>query len=233
MAEYFRLAVKCLHKTAHAAGNVWPEIKTEEIWAGYRGGIPGGWELPQKMRRSLEKIGPRAAARCAGRELALHYELALNPVYPMPHAERVLRSLVSGGIRLGIISNAQFYSPLLFNAFFGESPAEMGFCPELLIYSFEEGEAKPSPRLFNMARERLAEQNIKPEETLYIGNDMRNDIIPATEAGFKAALFAGDRRSLRLRKGDPACAERKPTVVIKGLETLVLDHLKTDNKNND
>ena len=204
METYFRQEVKRRHETARAAGIDWPEVKAEEIWAAYKGNLPDA----------------RIASPYSGRELALRYELEINPVYPMPYAKEVLHSLVSGGRKLGIISNAQFYTPLLFNAFFNASPRELGFDPELCIYSFEEGEAKPSPRLFTKARELLIRQNIQPEETLYIGNDMRNDIIPAAAAGFATALFAGDRRSLRLRESDPACAGKKPSMVIKDLRAI-------------
>ena len=227
MKEYFRQAVIHYHEKAKTAGTSFPEVNVEEIWASYEGPIPSGWELPQKIRIILEKIGPRAARRYAGRELALHFELACNPVYPMPEAEKTLRSLVTGGKKLGIISNAQFYTPLLFNAFFNASPSELGFDPELLIYSFEEKEAKPSFRLFAKARTILEKQNIAAGETLYIGNDMRNDIIPAAEAGFVTALFAGDSRSLRLREGE--CAGKKPDMVLSDLKTLGRGLSDTDN----
>ena len=217
MEEYFQAAVKRWHGRAKAEGVSWPEVRVEEIWAGYGGKVPAGWKLPLQ-----EPMRPG--------ELALRFELALNPVYPMPRAKETLCSLVSGGLKLGIISNAQFYSPLLFNAFFEASPAEIGFDPELLIYSFQEGEAKPSPRLFSGARERLAGRHISPGETFYIGNDMRNDIIPAAWAGFVTALFAGDSRSLRLRRDDPACAGVKPDLVLKDLSCV--KPFKTDNNTN-
>ena len=220
LKEYFQKEVRRRHEKAKAAGIAWPEVKAEEIWADYTGRIPDTWELPERMRRLLEKIGKKTGKRCIGRELALRFELAVNPVFPMPHAEEMLRKLVANGLKLGIISNAQFYTPLLFNTFFNASPAEMGFDPGLLIYSFEEGEAKPSPRLFAKARELLARQNITPKETLYIGNDMRNDIVPAAEAGFVTALFAGDSRSLRLREKDTACTGKKPNFVVTDLRLL-------------
>ncbi|MDZ7774545.1 MAG: HAD hydrolase-like protein [Bacteroidales bacterium] len=41
---------------------------------------------------------------------------------------------------------------------------------------------------------------LEPQEALFIGNDMLNDVYAANKAGFKTALFAGDKRSLRWRK---------------------------------
>ncbi|MDR2663091.1 MAG: HAD family hydrolase [Treponema sp.] len=203
MGTYFRQAVGERHRAARDAGTAWPEVAVEEIWAEYRGVFPGG------------------KAGMSPRELALRYELAVNPVYPMPHALETLTALARRGLTLGIISNAQFFSPLLFDAFFGAPPEKLGFDPDLLVYSFREGEAKPSSRLFSKARELLVRRGIKAAETLYAGNDMRNDMVPAADAGFTAALFAGDRRSLRLRQDDPACAGRRPLLVLKDLQELL------------
>ena len=50
---------------------------------------------------------------------------------------------------------------------------------------------------------------------------MRNDIYPAHAIGFQTALFAGDRRSLRLRADDARCADLKPDLVLTDLEQLI------------
>jgi len=53
---------------------------------------------------------------------------------------------------------------------------------------------------------------------------MLNDIYPAQKVGFQTALFAGDKRSLRLRNDDPRCKNLKPDLVITDLIQL-LDHI--------
>jgi putative hydrolase of the HAD superfamily len=123
---------------------------------------------------------------------------------------------------LGIISNAQFYTPLLFEAFFGALPEKIGFDPELLMYSFEMGEAKPSSRLFNKAASVLAGRGINARNCLFVGNDMFTDIWGAQSAfsegeGFQTALFAGDGRSLRLREADKRIGNCRPSLVIRHL----------------
>jgi putative hydrolase of the HAD superfamily len=199
MGDYFRRMVNQYHEKAKAAGTAWPEVCADAIWAQYKGKLPPLWGKPKN-----------------GREIAVRYELAVNPVYPMPHALETINALALKGITLGIISNAQFYTPLLFDAFFNKSPPELGFDPALLVYSYKEREAKPSLRLFEMAKTRLVKKKIAPEDTLYIGNDMRNDIDPAAKAGFRTALFAGDRRSLRVREQKTA-----PDFIIKDLQALI------------
>jgi putative hydrolase of the HAD superfamily len=207
LTAYFRSAVAAFHERAKAAGTAFPEVRVEEIWAAYGGPLPAAWG-------DLPKDGASRA-----REIALRYELAVNPAYPMPDALETINALRGRGIVLGIISNAQFFSPLLFDAFFGKTPEELGFDPGLFAWSYEKGEAKPSPRLFETAKTRLAELGIAESETLYTGNDMRNDIIPAAEAGLTTALFAGDARSLRLRDAVPQM--NRPAFIARDLSAIV------------
>jgi len=79
----------------------------------------------------------------------------------MPVLRGVLRGLHRQGLLLGILSNAQFYTPLLFECFLGAGAREMGFREELILYSCELGLAKPSSRLFEIARERLAAAGVR------------------------------------------------------------------------
>jgi putative hydrolase of the HAD superfamily len=122
---------------------------------------------------------------------------------------------------MGIISNAQFYTPLLFQWFLRKELDDLGFNHELLFFSYRFGYAKPSQLLFTMARERLEAWGILPGQVLYVGNDILNDILPAQNTGFHTALFAGDARSLRMREDDPHCTHTRPDLVITDLIQLI------------
>ena len=154
------------------------------------------------------------------RRFAVEYEMIVNPVYPMPHLDETLRILNKGNIPLGIISNAQFFTPQLFNLFCNALPEKLGFDPNLIFYSYTYGYAKPSLFLFEQAAAALTRTGISPENVLYVGNDMLNDIYTAHTIGFQTCLFAGDSRSLRLREDHPDCASLKPDVIIKELNQL-------------
>jgi putative hydrolase of the HAD superfamily len=206
LKDYFRRAVMKIHMEKYA-NTPYPEVRVEEIWAAF---------LAEHSIEDEEKTDPAEAAA----ELALRYELAANPVYPMEGALETLETLRDRGFRLGLISNAQFYTPLLFEAFFGASPEALGFDPESLIYSYELGEAKPSPALFAPVLQKLAGLGQNPETCLYVGNDMLNDIFAAAASGFKTLLFAGDRRSLRLREGNKLCGSTRPDGVIRRLANI-------------
>jgi putative hydrolase of the HAD superfamily len=203
LREYFQNGVRDFHR--EQAGKVeFPELRVEELWA-----------------RFLRDRGAGSGLARKSRELALRYELAVNPVWPMPGAAEALRGLAKNPGVLGIVSNAQFYTPLLFEAFFGGPPAALGFDPALLIYSFKAGEAKPAAGLFRRAADRLAELGAMPEHCLYVGNDMLKDVYGAAQAGFMTALFAGDGRSLRIREGDERVRGLRPSRIIRNLAELV------------
>ncbi|MGD9151303.1 MAG: HAD hydrolase-like protein, partial [Desulfobacterales bacterium] len=122
---------------------------------------------------------------------------------------------------MGLISNAQFFTPLLFEWFLGADVSTLGFSPELTILSYQKGYAKPSPILFETAASAIAAKGIASSATLVVGNDMLNDIYPAKQMGFQTALFAGDARSLRLRKDDPRCRDLSANMVLTDLVQLI------------
>jgi putative hydrolase of the HAD superfamily len=190
------------HAILRSKGIDFPEIRVEEIWKTILG--------KANMKNVLD--------------FSVEYEMCVNPVYPMPNAMKVIDYCHDKNIRMGIISNAQFYTPRLFNIFFNADLASLGFDRDLIFFSYQLGYAKPSSYLFQQAVLKLAPKKISPESVIYVGNDMLNDIYPAEKAGFQTALFAGDKRSFRLRKDDPRCKNLKPDLVITDLIQL-LDHI--------
>lgn len=147
-------------------------------------------------------------------QFAIAFECRINPVWEMPGAFRVLKHLKASKVILGIISNAQFYTPLLMEHCFQQSLDSLGFDPEFSFWSYEHLRGKPSRQLFNAAHQKALDQGIQPIEILMIGNDQRNDIMVPLELGWTTILFAGDKRSLRWRKDDPECAKIRPQGIL-------------------
>jgi putative hydrolase of the HAD superfamily len=195
----FFTAIENAHAISRKKGIDYPEVAIDIIWQ-----TVTGFE-------DLERV----------REFSVEYEIMVNPVGPMPHLDQTLAACRTAGVVMGIISNAQFYTPLLFDWFLDAAPVDLGFSEDLLLYSWQFGLAKPSKELFQTAARRLAARGIKPHKTIYIGNDMLNDILPAQTTGFRTALFAGDKRSLRLRRDNPRCSNLKPDMVLTDLVQLV------------
>ena len=191
-------AIQKEHERLRAGGVDYPEVIVENIWKAVLG-------------YSSEE---------EARAFAVSYESMFNPVWPMPNLPELLDSLQSMKLVMGIVSNAQFFTPLLFDAFVGSTPAEIGFTDELALYSYVYGFAKPSTFLFEKAQQRLTMRGINASETLFVGNDMLNDVYAAKKAGFQTALFAGDKRSLRLRAEDQRCSVLTPDLTVIDLLQL-------------
>lgn len=179
--EVYHATLREHQEKRRADGVDYPEVEIRAVWSEVVGRL-GGEGLDEE----------------AIEELALHHECLVNPVWPMPHAREALSALATSGRRLGILSNAQFYTAPAMEALFESTLDELGFDPVLRVFSFEELEGKPSLRLFETMRERLAGVGIAPERVFFLGNDFAKDVLPARAVGFRAGLFAGDARSLRL-----------------------------------
>ncbi len=198
--------IRAEHERLHKKGILYPEIRVEEIWSRVLETLDReGFSVRESIR-----VDPLLSYR-----LSVEYEARANPVSPMPGMVDAISPLVERATPVGIVSNAQFFTPLLFDAYTGNHIEEHGFRRELCVFSFSLREAKPSPRLFTPVLVKLSEKHgIVPEETVYIGNDMLNDISTSKRAGCRAILFAGDRRSLRLRKEHDDCRDVRPDAVI-------------------
>ena len=84
-------------------------------------------------------------------KIATAYEARANPTWPMPGAAELLVELKSAGKILGIVSNAQVFTPALIENLCGTmSLQEAGFDLDLSLFSNRFRQSKPGPRLFDV-----------------------------------------------------------------------------------
>lgn len=99
------------HASMKQRGVAYPEIDILDIWrqllAEFDVGAGHSSTSPQELRR-----------------LAFAFECNINPVWPMPHFKPILQRLFESDMYLGMISNAQFYTPILVNFFLGHPEDE-------------------------------------------------------------------------------------------------------------
>lgn len=148
-----------------------PEVRIERLWSSI---LPG---------RGDGEI----------RAIAAGWEAAVRPVLPAPGCRALLARLRGAGLALGIVSNAQFSTPLFLEVLLGGTLGELGFDGSLCAWSYELLAAKPGPDLFRLAAGRLADRGIGVDAALVVGNDPRNDIAPAAASGFMTVLVGGPR----------------------------------------
>ncbi len=190
--DAWRERIEHAHRLAREHGVDYPEVDIRNIWRqALKLGIQRGWITGDINTVLITRI-------------AIEFEGARNPVTLMPGIINTLARLRQRGIKMGIVSNAQFYTPLILQILFGASLAKLGFDRSLCIWSYRFGRAKPSPDLLNLALKRLEQKHgLTPREVLVIGNDWNNDLAPARRAGCRTALLAASRRSF-LHKANAA-----------------------------
>ncbi len=201
--ELLRAQIEHWHDTARESGTEFPEVEISRVW--------------KKIIERFQSLELLKADDSTERilQLAIEYECRVNPVWPMPAALETIENLRTRGFRLGIVSNAQFYTPLIIEALFGKTLEALGFEKELCVFSYKELNAKPAVELFQ-----ILENRVDFSKALYVGNDMLNDIWTASEAGCRTVLFAGDERSLRLRETDKWCKKLVPDTVVDHLHQI-------------
>jgi putative hydrolase of the HAD superfamily len=209
MLADFRFTILEHHKVKKSEGVPYPEINIKEVW---------GDVLDRAIKKKWLAEG-KAACR---NQFVLTFELLSNQVYPMPGMADIIATFQKHNIPLGIVSNAQFYTPLIMNHYLKNEPSEEAippFDPDLTVFSFKVGKGKPDSYLYKSIIPNLKNKyRLEPQEALFIGNDMLNDVYAANKVGFKTALFAGDKRSLRWRKD--RIGSLKPDYVITELQQL-------------
>jgi putative hydrolase of the HAD superfamily len=209
----FRQSVKEFHEQERTEDKPYPEIDIAQIW-----------ENIIKSHQDLNHliVEDPLCIKC----FVFVFEVLSNRIYPMPGMKELLERLASLKYPLGIISNAQFYTPVILNFFLHESVSESEevapFDRDLTIFSYKHMRSKPDMFLFQLLKDQCQRKyGLFADEILFIGNDMFRDIYPAFLAGFKTALFAGDTKSLRLRQDKPELKKIVPDFIITDLMQLL------------
>jgi putative hydrolase of the HAD superfamily len=208
--ELFIELIKKSHNQSKSNGIQYPEVDILRIWESL---------LISLLKRKIIQVpdDPYLLFR-----LATLYESLSNPVYPMPGSLDIIEFSRRSNIPFGIVSNAQFFTPLLFEAYFDRNLQTLGFNDKMCFWSYDHMRAKPDRTMFRFALDVLnSDYGIQPHNILYIGNDMLNDIAPAFSEGCRTCLFAGDSRSLRLRREIESIKFIKPDIIITDLHQLI------------
>lgn len=178
--DLFLRGIRAEREQRVAEGIAHPEVRVDEIWF-----------------KLLEKFESEDRPTLSfAREVALFFERQANPKELQFRAFDVLTTLQKRGIRYGIISNGQFYTPIELSDLLGEESHgairtyESLFDTRLVFFSFELGVAKPDLTAFRRAVEVLTKENIMPDDCVFVGNSPINDIAPAEHMGFRTVLFA-------------------------------------------
>lgn len=121
----------------------------------------------------------------------------------------VLQSLRTAGYRLGIVSNAHFLPEMMW-----EDIRRLGIADSVdsVVFSSEIGVRKPHPAIFRRVLDKLG---MPPEEAMFVGDRLRDDIAGANRLGMVSVLT----REFRQEDVTPETAQ--PDYVIQRLPELL------------
>ncbi len=194
LRDFYHGLISLKQEQAAKRDPAFPEILIEEIWELIitllkRNGFEPSFDNKESGRDFSRKIAWFYNFHALGRQL-------------YPNAVDALDALKKKNMILGLLSNAQFYTPIDLTLMIrDQSNGKIDdifelFDVDLTFFSYEYQVAKPNLLLFRRLYDALYEFQILPEQTLFIGNDLSIDIAPAQEVKMKTALFTGDRRSM-------------------------------------
>jgi putative hydrolase of the HAD superfamily len=175
-ADRFYRDVEEDHEGCRRLGIQRGEVLVEVIWA-----------------RLLEEAGGPPPGVTA-HDAALYRELAANPVAAFSGTSKTLLELKQRGFRLGLVSNAQFYTIPILERRLG-IPLQQVFDSGWTFLSYRLGFAKPDPHFFRLVKTTALRKGYTPDAVLVVGNDPTNDVEASELHGLKAVLFAPGHRS--------------------------------------
>lgn len=215
LQDFYHGLIALNHEKSLKKGIESPEVRVEEVW--------------EVIIMILCRHGYNASKPDLGSKKELSKCIAYFYNYHSLNGEfygdvvDTLQKLRKSNIKLGIVADAQFYTPIDLtllirkqsNGAF-EDYLEL-FDVDLIFYSFEYGMTKANPTLFRKLYDALYEYQILPSQTVFIGNDIFLDIKTAADIGMKTAFFTGDNKSAYVHE---AGGEIVPDIVFDSWDEL-------------
>lgn len=154
-------------------------------------------------------------------KVAFFFHACLQGVRAYPQALETLNALSATDLVQGLACNAQPFSMV----HLGRALAAQGSPPPLarllsrdcLSVSFRVGVKQPSTVLMQTCVRQFERMEILPEQVLFVGSRLQEEIAPAKKVGFWTALFAGDKRSLQATAADLQDPNLRPDRILTNL----------------
>lgn len=198
----------------HACRRMTEHLGTDDPEAFYRcfTGSSFGYESHENIRQYLEDRGiytNRAFTDCC----AIYEEEKVRVLEPYPGIHAVLEEVKRREYRTAVVTDAHNG-----NALRRLRKLDLMRFFDVVVTFDMTGLKKPSPEPFLLALEMLG---TPPAETLFVGDSMRRDIVPAKSLGLVTAHARyGDRNFSAYREDRPDCVLMNPSDILACLEGL-------------
>jgi hypothetical protein len=194
-----------------------PEIVSEKIWDDVYGKL-----LKKDYAYDAGQFGPPAEYV---KKITYFYHASIQGFGAYPGAADAVRAVAEAGKSNGLLADGQSFTPTqIFKAFREQDPSfemAVGFPPVLRFLSAEKKAKKSSDAFWKAAVELCRSRGWEPHQVLHVGSSIARDIAPAKKAGFRTALFAGDKASFAATKEQIMDPATKPDALITELPQIL------------
>ncbi len=193
LRDFYHGLIALNHEKSVRKGIEFPEVRIEEVWEVVIMMLARHGYDPATLNLGDNK----ELARC----IAWYYNFFSLGCNLYEGVVSGLSALKKKNIKIGILADAQFYTPIDLTLLVREQSGDALddylelFNVDLLFYSYEQGYTKANQGLYRKLFDALYEHQILPSQTVFVGNDLLLDIRPADQIGMRTALFTGDDKS--------------------------------------
>ena len=215
MKELFRKSLTALKMTG-GGGEKHPDVQVERVWD----------DIVKKLQQKEYAFdaGTYGSLNDYSKKIAYFYHASIQGAGAYPGAVDALR-LVATRYPAGASDRRQCFTPgELRRCLRLQDPGfelDATIPSTLRIISSDKKARKPSDTLFKAAAQAVAGKGIVPGEVLHVGSSLTRDIAPAKKAGFRTALYAGDRNSLSATPEQMKDPATRPDVLLTELPQIL------------
>ena len=205
-------------RMAGSGGEKYPEVQAERAWD----------DIVKKLQQKEYTFDALTYGSLDdyAKKMAYFFHASIQGSGPYPGAVDAVRMIAEGGRAQGLLADGQaFTAAQLQRCMKVQDPdfeTDAYFPAVMRFISGERKAKKPSETLFKLAAQAAAAKGIAPGEVLHVGSNLARDIAPAKKAGFRTALFAGDKNSVAATPEQLKDPATRPDVMITEL-TQVLE----------
>ena len=143
----------------------------------------GNLSSEENIVEVCRRLGTKADRTQVEQTVFLRNEFTRNSIIPEPEVLEALELLKRSGLYMGLITNCNSAVP----RFFPESPLAQYI--DAPVFSCEEQVKKPSPRIYEIACERL---KVQPQVCIYVGDGSDKELTTAAALGMLPILKRTD-----------------------------------------
>jgi FMN phosphatase YigB (HAD superfamily) len=158
------------------------------------------------------------------KKIAYFYHASIQGAGCYAGAADAIRMVSDAGKRQGLLADGQCFTPAQLRKCLREQDPNFDpavhLAPDLRVLSADHKVKKPFDELFRAAAAACRAKGVEAGEVLHVGSNLLRDIAPAKKAGFRTALFAGDKNSLRATAEQLKDPHLRPDVLLTELTQI-------------